>query len=185
MIIIGCNKISLSYGMTDILSDVSFSLNEGEKLGVVGVNGAGKSTLFRILMGQVDPTDGDVFIARDKSIGYLEQNSDYDSDATVLAEMLRAFPALTAMESQLESLRQAAESDEAAAIRFSNLHERFVAEGGLTYRSRCQGVLTSLGFGEQFWNVPINTLSGGQKTRVALARIILSDPDIILLDEPT
>ena len=185
MIIIGCNKISLSYGMTDILSDVSFSLNEGEKLGVVGVNGAGKSTLFRILMGQVDPTDGDVFIARDKSIGYLEQNSDYDSDATVLAEMLRAFPALTAMESQLESLRQAAESDEAAAIRFSNLHERIVAEGGLTYRSRCQGVLTSLGFGEQFWNVPINTLSGGQKTRVALARIILSDPDIILLDEPT
>ena len=95
----------------------------------MGVNGAGKSTLFRILMGQVDPTDGDVFIARDKSIGYLEQNSDYDSDATVLAEMLRAFPALTAMESQLESLRQAAESDEAAAIRFSNLHERFVAEG--------------------------------------------------------
>lgn len=185
MIIIGCNKISLSYGMTDILSDVSFSLNEGEKLGVVGVNGAGKSTLFRILMGQVDPTDGDVFIARDKSIGYLEQNSDYDSDATVLAEMLKAFPALTAMESQLESLRQSAETDEAAAIRFANLHERFVAEGGLTYRSRCQGVLTSLGFGEQFWNVPINTLSGGQKTRVALARIILSDPDIILLDEPT
>ncbi|MBQ8287880.1 MAG: ABC-F family ATP-binding cassette domain-containing protein [Clostridia bacterium] len=185
MTIIGCNKISLSYGMTDILSDVSFSLNEGEKLGVVGVNGAGKSTLFRILMGQTEPTDGDVFIARDKSIGYLEQNSDYDSDATVLAEMLKAFPKLTAMEEQLEALRQAAETDEAAAIRFANLHERFVTEGGLTYRSRCQGVLTSLGFGEQFWNISINTLSGGQKTRVALARIILSEPDIILLDEPT
>ncbi len=185
MIIIGCNKISLSYGMTDILTDVSFSLNEGEKLGVVGVNGAGKSTLFRILMGQTDPTSGDVFISKDKTVGYLEQNSDYDSDATVLAEMLKAFPDLTYMEDQLEKLRQAAEYDEEAAIRFANLHEKFVAQGGLTYQSRCQGVLTSLGFGEQFWNVPINNLSGGQKTRVALARIILSEPDIILLDEPT
>ena len=185
MTIIGCNKISLSYGMTDILTDVSFSLNEGEKLGIVGVNGAGKSTLFRILMGYTEPTDGEVFIARDKTIGYLEQNSDYNSDSTVLDEMLKAFSQLTAMETQLENLRQSAESSEDAAIRFANLHERFVAEGGLTYRSRCQGVLTSLGFGEAFWNVPINTLSGGQKTRVALARIILAEPDIILLDEPT
>ncbi len=185
MIVIGCNKISLSYGMTDILTDVSFSLNEGEKMGVVGVNGAGKSTLFRILMGMTEPTSGEVFVSRDKSIGYLAQNSDYDSDATVLAEMLRAFPALVSMEKQLEALQSAADTDETAAIRFADLHEKFVAEGGLTYQSRCQGVLTSLGFGEQFWNVPINTLSGGQKTRVALARIILSEPDIILLDEPT
>ena len=185
MIIIGCNKISLSYGINDILTDVSFSLNEGEKLGVVGVNGAGKSTLFRILMGQVEPTSGDVFVSRDKTVGYLEQNSDYDSDATVLAEMLKAFPKLAAMEEQLEKLRLASETDEEAAIRFANLHEKFVAEGGLTYQSRCQGVLTSLGFGEQYWNTPINHLSGGQKTRVALARIILSEPDIILLDEPT
>lgn len=185
MTIIGCNKISLSYGMTDILSDVSFSLNEGEKLGVVGVNGAGKSTLFRILMGQTEPTSGEIFISREKSIGYLEQNSDYDSDATVLAEMLKAFPKLIAMEAQLEELRRESEADEAAAIRFADLHEKFVSEGGLTYRSRCQGVLTSLGFGEPFWNVSINTLSGGQKTRVALAKIILSEPDIILLDEPT
>lgn len=185
MTIIGCNKISLSYGMTDILTDVSFSLNEGEKLGIVGVNGAGKSTLFRILMGETKPTTGEVFISRDKTVGYLEQNCDYDSDSTVLAEMLKAFSNLTYMEEQLEKLRQAAEQDESAAIRFANLHERFVSEGGLTYLSRCQGVLTSLGFGEQFWNIPINHLSGGQKTRVALARIILSEPDIILLDEPT
>ena len=185
MTIIGCNKITLSYGINTILDNVSFSLNEGEKLGVVGVNGAGKSTLFRILIGQVTPTDGDVFISKDKTVGYLSQNSDYESDATILNEMLKAFPKLAQMEAQLESLRQAAEIDTDAALRFATLHDRFVSEGGLTYISRCQGILTSLGFPEAFWNVPINTLSGGQKTRVALARILLSDPDIILLDEPT
>lgn len=185
MTIIGCNKISLSYGMTTILDGISFSLNEGEKLGVVGVNGAGKSTLFRILIGEIQPTEGEVFISRDKTVGYLSQNSDYESDATILNEMLKAFPKLAQMEAQLEELHQAAETDTDAALRFAALHDRFVTEGGLTYVSRCQGILTSLGFPEPFWNVPINTLSGGQKTRVALARILLSDPDIILLDEPT
>lgn len=186
MTVIGCNKLTLTYGVQTILDNISFSLNEGDKLGIVGVNGAGKSTLLKMITGEITPTDGDVFVSKDKKLAYLAQTCESDSRQTVLKEMLDAFPKLQKMEADLAALQSAADAgDNDAAMRFATLHEKFIAEGGLEYVGRCKGILTSLGFDSRFWNEEIVKMSGGQKTRVSLARILLSDPDIILLDEPT
>ncbi len=186
MTVIGCNKITLTYGVQTILDAVSFSLNEGDKLGIVGVNGAGKSTLLKLLTGELQPTDGKSFIAKNKKMAYLAQICESDSEQTILEEMLNAFPELRRMEKELDDLqREAEKGNNDAAVRFAALHETFIAKGGLEYAGRCKGILTSLGFDGRFWNERISTLSGGQKTRVALARILLSESDIILLDEPT
>lgn len=186
MTVIGCNKLTLTYGVQTILDSVSFSLNEGDKLGIVGVNGAGKSTLLKMITGEIEPTDGSVFVAKDKKLAYLAQICESDSRQTVLKEMLDAFPHLQKMENDLAVLQNAAEAgDNDAAMRFASLHEKFIAQGGLEYVGRCKGILTSLGFDSRFWDEEIVKLSGGQKTRVMLARILLSEPDIILLDEPT
>ncbi len=186
MTVIGCNKLTLTYGVQTILDSVSFSLNEGDKLGIVGVNGAGKSTLLKMITGEIEPTSGSVFVAKDKKLAYLAQICESDSRQTVLKEMLDAFPHLQKMEDDLARLQSAAEAgDNDAAMHFATLHEKFIAEGGLEYVGRCKGILTSLGFDSRFWDEEIVKLSGGQKTRVMLARILLSEPDIILLDEPT
>lgn len=186
MIVIGCENISFSVGIKIILSDISFSLNEGEKLGIVGVNGAGKSTLLKIITGQTVPDSGNVFIQKNVRFGLLEQNAEYDSENTVLDEMLGAFSHLIKTEKELNELRELADGgNESAAMKFAVLHEKFVSDGGLEYAGRCKGMLRSLGLSSEFWDSPITSLSGGQKTRIALAKLLISDPDIILLDEPT
>lgn len=169
-----------------ILDRVTFSINEGDHLGIVGVNGAGKSTLLRIITNKLSADSGSVYIQNGATVSMLEQNAEYSSDRSVLDEMLAAFSSLIDTEHELERLRLLADDgDEAAALRFASMHEKFVSDGGLEYRGRCKGTLQSLGLGTDFFDVPITTLSGGQKTRVALARLLLSDPDIIILDEPT
>ena len=186
MIVIGCENITFSVGIKTILSDISFSLNEGEKLGIVGVNGAGKSTLLKIITGQIVPDSGNVFIQKNVRFGLLEQNAEYNSEKSVLDEMLGAFSHLIKTEKELNELRDLADSgNEAAAMKFAVLHEKFVSDGGLEYVGRCKGMLRSLGLPSEFWDSPITSLSGGQKTRIALAKLLISDPDIILLDEPT
>lgn len=186
MIVIGCENISFSVGIKIILSDISFSLNEGEKLGIVGVNGAGKSTLLKIITGQTVPDSGNVFIQKNVRFGLLEQNAEYNSENTVLDEMLGAFSHLIKTEKELNELRELADGgNESAAMKFAVLHEKFVSDGGLEYAGRCKGMLRSLGLSSEFWDSPITSLSGGQKTRIALAKLLISDPDIILLDEPT
>lgn len=186
MISLSCDNISFSVGIDTILDRVTFSINEGDHLGIVGVNGAGKSTLLRIITNKLSADSGSVYIQNGATVSMLEQNAEYSSDRSVLDEMLAAFSSLIETEHELERLRLLADDgDEAAALRFASMHEKFVSDGGLEYRGRCKGTLQSLGLGADFFDVPITTLSGGQKTRVALARLLLSDPDIIILDEPT
>ncbi len=186
MIALGCDKISLAFGVKQVLDNVSFSVQSGDKVGIVGVNGAGKSTLFSIIIGNMSPDSGNVYTAKGFSLGYLAQNATYGSDRTLYDEMLDSQSELVALEEKIALVREKAENgDESASHEFPTLYERFVALGGLEYRSRCKGILYSLGFNDEMQKMPINLLSGGQKTRVALAKILVKEPDIILLDEPT
>ena len=186
MISISCENLSLSFGTDLLFENVSFSLNDGDKLGIVGVNGAGKSTLFKMIAGICEPDTGNVYISREKTVGYLEQNPVFESDNTVLGEMLDAFKDLIRAEHELEYMRREAENGNFdAQMKYSAMNEKFIAKGGLEYRARCRSVLGSLGFDEAYHNMPIRQLSGGQKTRVALAKLLLTEPDIIMLDEPT
>ena len=186
VISISCENLSLSFGTDLLFENISFSLNDGDKLGVVGMNGAGKSTLFKMIVGACEPDTGNVYISREKTVGYLSQNPVFESEKTVLGEMLDAFQDLIREEKELEKLCQDAENGVLEAqMKYSARNERFIANGGLEYRSRCRSVLENLGFGASYHDMPIKQLSGGQKTRVALAKLLLTEPDIIMLDEPT
>ena len=196
MISISCDNLKLSFGIDVILESVSFALNEGDRLGIVGVNGAGKSTLFRLITGEYKQDSGAVYVAKDKTVGLLEQNTGLQSDKSVYEEMLLAFPALRAMEDRLTSIEAAIaayetdhkphdETFDRLVASFAELSETFEAEGGYSYKNRIRAMLTRLGFGEDLWSIPIDKLSGGQKTRLALVRLLLQEPDILMLDEPT
>ena len=188
MTAISISGVCLEFGTDVILDKISFSLNDGDKLGIVGVNGAGKSTLFRIITGEYTPTDGSVFISKDKTVGMLEQNTGLEGDNTVLGEMLASFSELIADENRLEQLSKQLEitpTDEELIRSYTSLADRFKQAGGYEFRSRCKGILKNLGFDERFHDLKISGLSGGQKTRLALARLLITSPDILMLDEPT
>lgn len=184
--ILSCEGISLSYGSEPLLEDISFFINEGDKLGIVGVNGAGKSTLLKIITGETESLSGNVYISKGKSIGYLAQNSTFSENQSVFETVCSVFSPLIEREKKLEELRVKAERGEnEAVLQYSAENEEFVRLGGLEFRGRCRGMLISLGFEREIFDMPVNSLSGGQKTRVALAALLLSEPDIIILDEPT
>lgn len=186
MTAISLSDVSLEFGTDVILDRVSFSLNEGDKLGIVGVNGAGKSTLFKIITGEYSATSGSVYISKDKTVGMLEQNTGLESDKNILDSMLDSFASLIADEKRLEELGSKLDSgDENIIAQYTSLADRFKRAGGYEFRSRCKGILKNLGFDERFWDLEISSLSGGQKTRLALAKQLIASPDILMLDEPT
>ena len=198
MYAIVCDNLSLSFGATKVLDKISFALHEGERLGVIGVNGAGKTSLFRLITGEYTPDPlpphepaGGINIAKGLTVGSLSQLPEFDPDMPIMDAALLAFRDLIEEEARLEALRREIDSADSAekadelARRYARLHDKFAQSGGFEFRSRAKGVLVNLGLDEKFWTLPVSSLSGGQKTRLSLACLLLRNYDILLLDEPT
>ncbi|MDY3765444.1 MAG: ABC-F family ATP-binding cassette domain-containing protein [Lachnospiraceae bacterium] len=188
--ILACNNISKSFGTSQILKQVCFHIEEREKAAIVGINGAGKSTLLKIIVGELSSDEGEVIIAKGKTIGYLAQHQALSSHNTIYDEMLEVKRPIIEMEEKLRRLEQEMPSLSGKELSetletYHRLSSEFDRVNGYAYRSEIVGVLKGLGFEEEEFSKMVDTLSGGQKTRVALGKLLLSRPDIILLDEPT
>ena len=188
--ILSCQNINKSFGTNEVLKNVNFHLEEREKAALIGPNGAGKSTLLKIIMEEMNADSGEVIISRGKSLGYLAQHQELSGDCSIYEELLEVKQYLLDMEEKIRTMEQdmktvtGRELDTLLAD-YSRLTHQFELENGYSCRSEITGVLKGLGFTEEEFSKKVDTLSGGQKTRVALGRLLLSSPDIILLDEPT
>jgi ATP-binding cassette subfamily F protein 3 len=186
MSLVSLENISLSFGPHDILTGLSCEANQGERIGLVGRNGAGKTSLLHVLAGLVKPTSGKRHLARNTRVALVEQAPPtVGSAATVTEEVLSGIGELLRLERDLESLGQTLAEGDAADEKYDDLLSRFEAAGGFSYQSRLAQILTGLGLHEDDWEKPLGVLSGGQRSRVALARALLAEPDLLLMDEPT
>ncbi len=188
--ILSVNKIDKSFAETTVLSEVSFHIEDYEKAAIVGINGAGKTTLLKIIVGELETDNGSVILAKDKSIGYLAQHQTVSGENTIYDELLSVKQGLIDLESQLRDVEikmKTADENELSMLMetYSRLTHAFESGGGYAYKSELTGVLKGLGFEESEFSKSISTLSGGQKTRVALGKLLLQKPDLIILDEPT
>ena len=194
MIVLSCNNLNKSFGIDSILEDVSFTVNEGDKIGIIGINGTGKTTLFKIISGVYGYDSGDIYTAKDCEIGYLEQNMNFHSENTILDEVLEVFRDLIDMETYLRNLElkiaeegEKSNSDDLDKLmnEYSHKLELFADKNGYGYKSEAKGVLKGLGFSDNDMNKPISILSGGEKTRILLGKLLLKKPSLLMLDEPT
>lgn len=195
MIVVSAKDLTKAYGTDIILDKISFHINKGERVGIIGVNGAGKTTLLRMLTGELPCEEGDFFISADTNIGYLKQDGGFDSEKTVIEEVESIFRDFPRMEREMEDILKqveelstedgAGEEGRRLLERYDALQEKFKELGGYTYKSEMTGILSSMAFREDSYDKKIATLSGGEKTRLALACLLLKKPDILFLDEPT
>ena len=194
MIVLSCNNLYKSFGIDSILEDICFTVNEGDKIGVIGVNGTGKTTLMKILTGEYGYDQGDIYTSKDCEIGYLQQNTNFHSNNSILEEVLEVFKPLIDMENYLRELEHRISEEgsknnspilEKLMDDYSNTLETFASKNGYGYKSEAKGVLKGLGFKDEDMDKPIAILSGGEKTRVLLGKLLLKKPTLLLLDEPT
>lgn len=188
--ILSVSNIGKSFSEKTILENISFHLEDYDKAALVGINGVGKTTLLRIIVGEMTPDEGLVTFAKGKSYGYLAQNTEVSGDATIYDTLLQVKEHLLVLEQEIRKVEKQmkyVEGSELEALmnQYSNMTHSFETEGGYQYQSELVGVLKGLGFIEEEFNKPMSTLSGGQKTRVALGKLLLTKPDLIILDEPT
>ena len=189
MAVVSVRGLSMAFVERTLFSDVSFDIEKGDVVGFIGRNGTGKSTLFKIITGEMSPVMGDVFIARDTTVGYMQQHACSDPDRTVFDELLTVFTSLMNMEAEIESLTRCIDKGvgdiDTLILKQTALIDKFNSDGGLTYRSRTRAALLGLGFTEEDFNRAVGTLSGGQASKLSLAKLLLSGADFLLLDEPT
>ena len=188
--ILSCHHINKSFGTTQILHDVCFHIEERQKMALIGINGAGKSTLLKIITGEYTPDSGEVVLAKGKTLGYLAQHQDLQVDNSIYDELIGARADVLDLERKLRQLEHdmktaTGEVLETLLSTYTRVNQDFEQQNGYAVRSEVTGVLKGLGFSEEDFSHPINTLSGGQKTRVALGKLLLLAPDVLLLDEPT
>lgn len=188
MTVLETKGISKAFGSKDILKDISFRVEQGDKIGIVGPNGAGKTTLMKIITGIEHADAGEIYMPGQCSIGYLSQDAGLDVKNTVWDEMLSAFNEVIAIETrmhELERLMADGQTDKGTMSEYARLSDQFTHLDGYSYESYTRGVLIGLGFSPNEFEQAVTTLSGGQKTRVALGKLLLQKPQLLLLDEPT
>ena len=189
MALLGVSNLKKAFGEQLLFGGVSFEVRQNDRIGLVGVNGSGKTTLFKILTGEISADEGDIFRAKETVLGYMEQHVCRDLDRSAYSEVLTVFHALLDMEQELESigrrLRENPENPEKLIERQAALNDRFVRDGGLTCRARARSALLGLGFDDDRMAMPVGVLSGGQKAKLQLAKMLLSGANLLLLDEPT
>ena len=195
MIMLSCNSVTKNFGVDTILEDISFSVNEGDKVGIVGINGTGKTTLFKIITGIYGYDNGDIYTAKNCRMGYLEQNTNFYSEKTIYEELVSVFEDLIESEKELRELehkiaQMSGDSGSGKELKklmdeYAHKYEVFEQNNGYGYKSEVLGILRGLGFKDEDMDKEVNVLSGGEKTRVLLGKLLLSKPSLLLLDEPT